>query len=54
MFFGQGSDASHWSATAYDEDTAWFFDVNTVCKIAELGAENKGSGYNIRLFQNKY
>lgn len=52
VFFGQGSDAPHWSATAYNEDTAWFFDVNTVSKTAELGAEIKGCGYGIRLFRN--
>lgn len=52
VFFGQGSDASHWSATACDEETAWYFDVNTISKTAEMGAENKGCGYSIRLFRN--
>jgi uncharacterized protein (TIGR02145 family) len=53
VFFGQGSDAAHWSATACDEDTAWFFDVNSVSKTAELGAEDIRSGYSIRLFRNQ-
>lgn len=52
VFFGQGTDASLWSATTCDEDTAWFFDINTVSKTAEIGAETKGSGYSIRLFRN--